>query len=199
MKEADPRAWQQTVRGRVLLAAALFAVWAVAIEARLVWLQVYRHEADARGGEGPEGPHGHAQPAARRHRRSAAGALLAISVDAESVNADPSKVEYPADLAERVCWALGDCSAEERGVFARRLSKKDRRHAFLRRQVSLEEAARVAAQKLPGIFIDARAAAVLPEPGARGARARVSRHGQHGARRHRAVLQLEDQRHARAA
>ena len=36
MKEVDPRAWQQTVRGRVLLAAALFAVWAVAIEARLV-------------------------------------------------------------------------------------------------------------------------------------------------------------------
>ena len=57
----------------------------------------------------------------------------------------------------RVCGALGGCSAEERGEYARRLSKKDRRQVFLRRQVTLDQAARVAAQKLPGIFI-------TPEP-----------------------------------
>ena len=56
MNEADPRAWQQTVRGRVLLAAALLAVWAAAIEARLVWLQVYQHEAMLAEAQRPEGP-----------------------------------------------------------------------------------------------------------------------------------------------
>jgi len=156
MKEVDPRAWQQTVRGRVLLAAALFAVWAVAIEARLVWLQAYRHQAMLAEAKEQKDRKVTLNPR-RGDIVDRSGRLLAISVDAESVNADPSKVQYPEDLADALCWVLGGCSAEERGEYARRLSKKDRRQVFLRRQVTLDQAARVAAQKLPGIFI-------TPEP-----------------------------------
>ena len=99
MKEADPRAWQQTVRGRVLLAAALFAVWAVAIEARLVWLQVFRHEAMLAEAKEQKDRKVTLNPR-RGDIVDRSGRLLAISVDAESVNADPSKVEHPEDLAD---------------------------------------------------------------------------------------------------
>jgi len=152
MKEADPRAWQQTMRGRVLLAAALFAAWAVAIEARLVWLQVYRH--DAMLAEAKEQKDRKDTLSPRRgdivDRR---GRMLAISVDAVTICADPARVKHPEDLADAACWALGGCGALEREAFVARLRKKGSRQAVLKRQVTLEESERVAAQQLPGMFM----------------------------------------------
>jgi cell division protein FtsI (penicillin-binding protein 3) len=156
MKETDPRAWQHTVRRRVLIAAGFFVVWALAIEVRLVWLQVYRH--DAMVAEATEQKDREVVLNPRRGEIvDRNGGLLAISVDADSINANPSKVEYPDELADAVCWALGGCSADERNEYVRRLRKKDRKQVFLRRQVTLDASARVAAQKLPGVFIS-------PEP-----------------------------------
>jgi cell division protein FtsI/penicillin-binding protein 2 len=94
MKEADPRAWQQTVRGRVLFAAALFAVWAIAIEARLAWLQVYRHEAMLSEATAQKDREIKVNPR-RGDIVDRRGRTLAISVDAESIYADPASVEYP--------------------------------------------------------------------------------------------------------
>jgi len=152
MKEADPRAWQQTVRGRVLLAAALFAAWAVAIEVRLVWLQVYQH--DAMLTEAREQKDRKVVLSPRRgdivDRR---GSVLAISVDAVTICADPARVTDPEGLADAACWALGGCGAQEREAFVARLRKKGSRQAVLRRQVTLEEFERVAAQHLPGLFM----------------------------------------------
>ena len=156
MKEADPKAWQHTVRRRMLLAAAVFAAWALAIEVRLVWLQIYRHDAMLSEAKEQKDRAVTLNPRrgdiVDRHGRT-----LAISVDAESINADPAKVEYPEELADAVCWALGGCSADERNGCVKRLRKKDRRQVFLRRQVTREESARVAALQLPGVFI-------TPEP-----------------------------------
>ena len=159
MKEVDPRAWQQTVRGRVLLAAALFAVWAVAIEARLVWLQVYRHEAMLAEAKAQKDRTRSRSTRGAATSSTGSGRLLAISVDAESVNADADESRAPRDLVvPRCARALGGCSAKEREVFAQRGSQKSRRPRLLRRQVTLDEAAtRLAAQKLPGIFTE-------PEP-----------------------------------
>jgi cell division protein FtsI/penicillin-binding protein 2 len=152
MKEADPRAWQQTVRGRVLVAAALFAAWAVAIETRLVWLQVHQH--DAMLAEAKEQKDRKITLSPRRgdivDRR---GSMLAISVDAVSICADPARVKFPEDLADAACWALGGCGGLEREAFVARLRKKGSRQAVLRRQVTLEESERVAAQQLTGMFM----------------------------------------------
>ena len=41
---SDPGlAWRETLRSRVIVAAALLGLWAVGIEARLVTLQIYQH------------------------------------------------------------------------------------------------------------------------------------------------------------
>ena len=37
--------WRRTVRGRVLVMASVMALWGVAMEARLVHLQVFRYDA----------------------------------------------------------------------------------------------------------------------------------------------------------
>ena len=39
----SPAAWRDIVRGRVLAASCVFAVWIVSIEAKLVHLQILRH------------------------------------------------------------------------------------------------------------------------------------------------------------
>jgi cell division protein FtsI (penicillin-binding protein 3) len=152
MKEADPRAWQHTVRGRVLVAAAVFVLWALAIQARLVWLQVYRH--DAMRAEAKEQKDRTITLDPRRgdivDRR---GRVLAMSVDAASVCADPSRVDDPDGLADAACWALGGCAPQEREAFITRLRKKGSRHAILRRQVTQGDADVVAAQGLPGVFL----------------------------------------------
>ncbi len=160
MKEADPKAWQQTVRGRVLFAAALLAVWAAAIETRLVWLQVYRHEALLAEAKEQKDRVRTVNPRrgdiVDRH-----GRILAISVDAVSICGMPKEITDPVAVVNAVCQGLGDCTAREREVYAQRLSQKNRSFAWLRRQASLEESARVEARmkelNLSGVFMQ-------PEP-----------------------------------
>jgi cell division protein FtsI (penicillin-binding protein 3) len=160
MKAADPRAWQQTVRGRVLIAAALFAVWAAAIQARLVWLQVFQHEAMLAQANEQKDRTRTVNPRrgdiVDRH-----GRILATSVDTASICAIPRDIADPGPVVKAVCEVLGDCTAKERESFAQRLSQRSRTFAYLRRQVPLEEAARVTARakalKLPGVFTE-------PEP-----------------------------------
>lgn len=145
MKEADPRAWQRTVRARVLAAAALFAVWALVIEGRLVWLQIFCHDELV------------AEASVLKDRTRTLvprrgdivdrnGRVLAISVDALTISGLPKKITDPAAVAAAVCEGLGDCTSKERAAFVQRLSQKRRSSVYLRRQVSAEEAARVAAR-----------------------------------------------------
>ena len=145
MKEADPRAWQQTVRGRVLLAAALFAVWALAIQARLVWLQVHSHEALVAEANAQKDRARTLMPR-RGDIVDRNGRILAISVDAVTICGIPKKIDDPVAVANAVCEGLGDCTERERAVYAQRLSQKKRDSVYLRRQVPMDTAARVAAR-----------------------------------------------------
>jgi len=152
MSEPDSRTWQKTVRDRVLIAAILFAVWALAIQARLVWLQVYQHDAMLSEAASQKNREFTLDPR-RGNIVDRRGRTLAISVDAVSISAIPSRVEYPEDLADAVCWGLGNCTAQERDRFVQRLSEKERDFAYLRRQPTIEESDRVAALELPGIYM----------------------------------------------
>jgi cell division protein FtsI/penicillin-binding protein 2 len=145
MKDADPGAWQRTVRHRVLITAVLFAVWAVAIEARLVWLQVYRHDAMLAEANSQKDRTRKLMPR-RGDIVDRNGRVLAISVDAVTLFGVPKKTDNPVALVDAVCEGLGNCTAREREVYAQRLSQKRRESVYLRRQVSLEEAARVTAR-----------------------------------------------------
>ena len=127
------------------------------------------------------------------------GRVLAISVDAESVYADPSEVENPAELADAVCGALGDCSAEERGEYAQAAQQEGPAPGrSCARQVSPEEAAREARAEAPGHLHQASRSGSTRTASWRRTCSAMSA-GQPGSRRHRAVLRLDRSAACRAA
>jgi len=151
MSDPAARAWQSTIRTRVLVAAAFFALWVVAIEARLVWLQVYRHDyyvtkADKQQKDTVEVPGRRGDIVDRN------GQTLALSVDAETIWAVPNEVQDPDTTLARICQAIGGCSLEEKNLYAKRLRQK-RSFAYLRRRIKPDEAVRVTGLKLPGISL----------------------------------------------
>ena len=142
-------AWRSTLSTRVLTAAALFVLWTVGIEARLVYLQVIDH-ADMQARADRQHMRTIAAPAKRGEIVDRNGQMLAYSVDADSVFADPSEIEHPDKVAQLVCGALDDCSARERQEMAQAL-RRDTQFAYLARKVSPDEAQRVKALELKGV------------------------------------------------
>src|SRR5207253_11241862 len=62
----------------------------------------------------------------------------------------PSEIENPAEVVARLCRAFGDCNARERQTLLDRLRKQSA-FAYVRRQVSPDEARRIADLNLDGI------------------------------------------------
>jgi cell division protein FtsI (penicillin-binding protein 3) len=127
----------------------LFALWTVGIQARLVYLQVIeRGELQARA----DRQHNRliAAPAKRGEILDRNGHVLAYSVDADTIFADPSEVEDPDEAAALVCTALDSCAARERLEMAKSL-RRDTQFVYLARKVSPDEALRVRALKLKGV------------------------------------------------
>ena len=99
--------WRQNVKQRVLVVLACLTVWAVAIEARLVQLQVFQHD--------------ELETKARRHQQQRVpleatrgdildrhGQMLAFSVDAKSIIADPDLVQDAIeDGGQGLCRSWG--------------------------------------------------------------------------------------------
>jgi cell division protein FtsI (penicillin-binding protein 3) len=156
MAETSDRPWNATVRERVLVAAILFAVWGVAIEARLVYLQVYQHDVLQARAQGQVNRSSKLEPR-RGDIVDRNGRTLALSVDAATIYGVPSQVEDPAAVLEAVCWVLGDCTAQERKDDLDRLTKKKRDYAPLRRKVTRQVADLLEAQGIPAV-------GVQPEP-----------------------------------
>ncbi len=148
--ERTPAVWRATVRSRLLVCAAVFCCWTVAIEARLVYLQVFRHEEMT----------ARANRQQMREIRTAAkrgeifdrnGRVLAYSVDGDTIAADPTEIGDPDDVARRVCQALEACSAQEQQTMARQL-RRDRQGVYLRRVATPDDVRRIRALSLPGIM-----------------------------------------------
>jgi cell division protein FtsI (penicillin-binding protein 3) len=133
----------------LVVCAGLFALWTVSIEARLVYLQVVEH-AEMMARANRQQLRTVKLPAKRGEIVDRAGRVLAYSVDADTIVADPTEVEHPDIAATRVCAALDHCSSQQRAVMAERLAS-DSHFAYLARQVSAEEARRVKALDLPGV------------------------------------------------
>jgi cell division protein FtsI (penicillin-binding protein 3) len=143
-------AWRDTVRSRLLIAASLLAVWTVGIEGRLVYLQVLQH-GDMMARADRQQLRTIRLPAKRGEIFDRGGRILAYSVDADTIAADPSAVGDPDAVARRVCAALDDCTPPQRQLMAERLRGKSQ-FAYLARQVSPDEARRVKALELPGVL-----------------------------------------------
>jgi cell division protein FtsI (penicillin-binding protein 3) len=145
-----PHEWRQTIHSRLLICAAMLACWTAGIEARLVYLQVVEHgEMMARADR--QQLRTLKLPAKRGEIVDRYGHVLAYSVDADSIAADPSDIENPDEVSRLVCGALDACSGQQRQLMAERLRGKSQ-FAYLARQVSPGEASRVRALDIPGVL-----------------------------------------------
>jgi len=148
-RDHETARWRPTLRKRVWVAAAFIALWAVAIESRLFYLQVVRHKelaakADRQQLRTIEAPAKRAEIVDRN------GHVLATSVDADTIYAVPTEIGDSAEAARALCKALGDCDAKDRQALTERM-QSGKAFAYVRRQVSPEQSRRVAALNLDGI------------------------------------------------
>ena len=150
-REAKPADWRTTVRSRVAVCATLLGLWTAAIEARLMYLQVFEHANLAARAERQQN-RTVSPPAKRGDILDRKGRLLAYSVDADTVAAVPSDIDDPEEVAAQLCHALEECDGERRQALAKKLAGRGS-FAYVARQVSPEEAQRVRALTLPGITL----------------------------------------------
>ena len=146
---ARPEDWQRVLRGRLLVGLTAFGVWFLAIESRLLYLQVIRHEQLVERAERQQSRSITAHPQ-RGEIRDREGRVLAYSVDADTIYAVPTDIDDPAATATALCNALDACSEARRQVLERRLGQ-ERAFAYVGRKVSPEAARRVAALGLDGV------------------------------------------------
>jgi cell division protein FtsI (penicillin-binding protein 3) len=141
--------WRTTVRRRLFFAAAIFVLWAAGIQARLVYLQVYKHE-DLQARAERQSARTIPISAKRGDILDRHGRVLAYSVDSDSFYGVPSSIQDAGKTAAQLCEALGDCTPKEQDALSNRLRQK-RAFVYVRRQVSPAQARRVAALDLDGI------------------------------------------------
>lgn len=141
--------WRTTLKRRLIVAATGFLLWSAAIEARLVYLQVGQYaELSARAER--QQMRTIEAPAKRGELLDRNGRVLAFSVDADSVYAVPTEIEDPDKAAADLCGALRDCDKKDRQTLADRI-RRGRAFVYVRRQVTPEQAKRVAALEMAGI------------------------------------------------
>jgi cell division protein FtsI (penicillin-binding protein 3) len=149
VSEHAPEPWRRTIRRRLAVVLMLFGAWGAVIEARLVYLQVYQHDA-------------YVARAERQHKRTVEVAakrgeildrndrVLAFSVDADSIYAVPSEIREPEQIVTALCGALQGCDREFRAALRDRLGRR-KAFVWVKRQVSPAEARNVAALELEGV------------------------------------------------
>ncbi len=145
-----PADWRTVLTGRIAICAVVFIGWTAAIEARLFYLQVIDH-ADLMARADRQQMRTVTPPAKRGEIFDRNGRVLAYSVDADTIAADPSDIEDPDQVARQVCAALDGCTAERRVDMAKKLRRRGA-FVYLARQLSPEEARAVRALDLPGII-----------------------------------------------
>jgi cell division protein FtsI (penicillin-binding protein 3) len=141
--------WRPMIRRRVLVAAAIFVVWTIGIEARLIYLQVFSH-ADLVSRAERQQMQTPALPAKRGEIVDRRGRLLAYSVDADTIYAVPYEIKDAGRTAAALCGVFEACSSKEQSALTERLAA-DRPFAYVRRRVTPLEARHVAALNLSGI------------------------------------------------
>ena len=140
--------WRYVMRRRVAITACVMALWGIAIEARLVQLQVFRHDALV-------------ERALQQRLRTITthpkrgeivdreGQILAYSVDADTIVAVPADVECPVETTRLLCEVL-ECRGEEHDRILMRLDTENL-FAYVQRYVSVDTARRIRELDLKGV------------------------------------------------
>ena len=141
--------WREGMRARVVVFAAVIAVWTVGIEARLLYLQVVQQDVLQSLADRQQLRTVKISPK-RGEIFDRNGRLLAYSVEADTIAVDPSDVDNPEAFVRDVCRALGTCDQAQRRDILERLRKKGQ-FAYIARKVAPDIAQRVRALDLPGV------------------------------------------------
>lgn len=150
MADTTTADWRRTIRRRAFMAGVCLVAWSIAIEARLVYLQVVRHTELMARADRQQNRTIDTYPK-RGEIRDRNQRLLAYSVDVDSIYAVPSDIADARAVVKALCGALDDCgSASERKELQDRLGRAGA-FAFVQRFVSPQAASRVAALDLEGI------------------------------------------------
>jgi cell division protein FtsI (penicillin-binding protein 3) len=144
--------WRRTLRPRVLLAGSLILFWSAGIVARLVYLQVFQHEALVARAESQQSQTIDLNPR-RGQILDRYGRVLAYSVDGDVIYAAPSDVRDPNATASALCEVLDNCDGEERKSLLQRLHSQ-RGKALVIGTLSEDEVNRIAALREPGLVVD---------------------------------------------
>jgi len=147
-----PFEWRTTVRSRLLVCAALFVAWTIAIEARLVYLQVIvRSEMQARADR--QQLMTVTAPFKRGAITDVNGRLLAFSVDAFTLWADPTFIEDRTEAVGLICEVIG-CDVKRRIGLDREIAAfaaAGKEYLEIARELSPDVADRIRALPVRGI------------------------------------------------
>jgi cell division protein FtsI (penicillin-binding protein 3) len=149
--KAARRDWQPSFRARVLLGLVVLALWGVAIQARLVHLQVISHD-DLLQRAGRQWTNVMNVPPKRGDLVDRKGRVLAYSVEGHAVFADPRQVADREEAARLVCAAIDGCTSADRAGMVERMGRRGG-FQYLWRRASPKDAAAVGALRLAGIGI----------------------------------------------
>jgi cell division protein FtsI (penicillin-binding protein 3) len=141
--------WRPVVRLRLRVVLVLLALWVMGIEARLVYLQVSKHD-ELRARAERQLTRRINVPGKRGELLDRNGRVLAYSVDGDVIFAEPTVVRDPAATAARVCAVIEGCGPAQRQQMAARLAQR-RPFVYLWRKASPQDARRVADLKIGGI------------------------------------------------
>ena len=144
----SPDRWRRVVRRRALVVVSMMALWGVAIEARLVYLQVFRYDALVEQAERQRSQSKKTDPK-RGEILDREGRMLAFSVEADTVFAVPNEIDDPVGITAQLCAVL-ECSDWLRETVETRLSR-DGLFAYVERQVSISAGRRITELDLPGV------------------------------------------------
>ncbi|HEY6507228.1 MAG TPA: penicillin-binding transpeptidase domain-containing protein [Vicinamibacterales bacterium] len=141
--------WRPVLGQRIGVCATVLALWVAVIALRLVYLQLIQHDDLARRAQRQQMRTVEA-PAKRADIVDRYGQMLAYSVEADTIYAVPTDIADAAKASSALCRALDDCTAKEGAALTDRI-RKGRAFVYVRRQVTPEQARRVAALQLEGV------------------------------------------------
>lgn len=147
--------WRPMLRRRLMVAAGVLACWVLAIEVRLVVLQVWQHDELSARAERQQSET-QKTPGKRGEIVDRDGRLLAYSVDADTIYAVPTDIGDAAAAAALLCQTLDECGKKERDQLVERLTRKRPRGGltafqYVKRRATPIEAKRIAALEMKGI------------------------------------------------
>jgi cell division protein FtsI (penicillin-binding protein 3) len=144
--------WRLTMQRRMVCLAVVALLWSGLIQGRLVQLQLFQRAfltAKANSQHSGRRP----IPARRGEILDRHGRVLAYTVVADTVVADPKVIEDVPETIAGLCAVL-TCTDRDRVTLAQRLSDKTRRWERVRRYVPPDLAERVMALALPGVRLE---------------------------------------------